>query len=226
MKEDAADGADSDTQQVAATAALRSALCKLSWRILPLLGLLSTLNYLDRANLAYASREIGTCQGKLQLPPSGLSLWCSRCPFIAAACLRLSTTPLHSSRPAVSLNKDLGFSTRTYGLGTGLFFLSYALLQVPANMMLARVGGGRWLATICLAWGIVASCFAAIQSEASFLVLRFFLGVAESGAIPGMYYYVSLLFPPDRTAVPLTCILIGVAAAQVRCTMLHNVAFQ
>ena len=122
---------------------------------------------------------------------------------------------IHSALPAVSLNKDLGFSTRTYGLGTGLFFLSYASLQVPANMMLTRVGGGRWLATICLLWGIVASCFAAIQGEAGFLVLRFFLGVAESGALPGMFYYVSLFFPPDRTAVPLTCVLIGITAAQV-----------
>ena len=90
MKEDAADGADSDTQQVAATAALRSALCKLSWRILPLLGLLSTLNYLDRANLAYASREIGMCDWKCRPVVQSVPPQCCCLPVVGPSCLAVN----------------------------------------------------------------------------------------------------------------------------------------
>ena len=49
-------------------------------------------------------------------------------------------------------------------------------MQVPANLVLSRVGPATWLAVICMVWGVVAGCFAAIQNEAGFLVLRFCLG--------------------------------------------------
>lgn len=78
------------------------------------------------------------------------------------------------------MNEDLGLSTATYGLGAGLFFATYATMQIPANMALSRVGGRRWLASICVAWGLVAACFAAINSTAAFLTLRTLLGVAEA----------------------------------------------
>jgi len=47
---------------------------------------------------------------------------------------------------ALGMNRDLGFSATTYGLGTGLFFLGYIPCQVPANLLLVRVGTRRWIA--------------------------------------------------------------------------------
>ncbi len=41
---------------------------------------------------------------------------------------------------ALDMNRDLGFSAAVYGLGSGIFFLSYTLLEVPSNLILARVG--------------------------------------------------------------------------------------
>jgi MFS transporter, ACS family, tartrate transporter len=53
---------------------------------------------------------------------------------------------------SLQMNADLRFSATVYGLGGGLFFLSYALLEVPSNLMLIRFGARRWLARIMLTW--------------------------------------------------------------------------
>ena len=56
---------------------------------------------------------------------------------------------------ALTMNKDLGFSPAVYGLGAGLFFAGYALCQVPANLILKRVGARRWIFLILAVWGII-----------------------------------------------------------------------
>src|SRR6202030_1898805 len=49
---------------------------------------------------------------------------------------------------ALRMNRDLSFSATVYGLGAGLFFLSYALFEVPSNLLLVRFGARRWIARI------------------------------------------------------------------------------
>src|SRR5438477_6854820 len=58
---------------------------------------------------------------------------------------------------ALQMNRDLGFSATVYGLGGGLFFLSYAALEAPSNLMLVRFGARRWIARIMLTWGLLAA---------------------------------------------------------------------
>src|SRR5262245_66145965 len=60
------------------------------------------------------------------------------------------------------LESDLGIGAAAYGFGAGLFFIAYALFEVPSNMLLARVGARVWLTGIMLTWGIVATCRAFI----------------------------------------------------------------
>jgi ACS family tartrate transporter-like MFS transporter len=57
---------------------------------------------------------------------------------------------------SLQMNQDLRFSATVYGLGGGLFFLSYALLEVPSNLLLVRFGARRWIARIMLTWGSLA----------------------------------------------------------------------
>ena len=51
---------------------------------------------------------------------------------------------------ALTMNKDLGFSAFTYGLGAGIFFLGYFIFEVPSNLILERVGARWWIARIML----------------------------------------------------------------------------
>src|SRR5580704_17681265 len=85
---------------------------------------------------------------------------------------------------ALTMNKDLGFSSYIYGLGAGAFFWGYFLLEVPSNLILEKVGARRWIGRIMISWGIVSGAFAFTQGPISFFCLRFGLGLAEAGFVP------------------------------------------
>lgn len=87
----------------------------------------------------------------------------------------------------MELNDDLGFTPKVYGLGSGLFFVGYAVSMVPSQLLLMRVGTTKWLSAIVTMWGVTAMCFAFLSSAQHFYMLRLILGVAESGAFPGMW---------------------------------------
>jgi ACS family tartrate transporter-like MFS transporter len=96
---------------------------------------------------------------------------------------------------ALTMNSDIGLSATAFGVGAGVFFLGYILFTVPANAMLLRVGASRWIALITIVWGLVSMLMAAVSSPAQFYVLRFLLGTAECGFLPGVILYLSQWFP-------------------------------
>ena len=84
---------------------------------------------------------------------------------------------------ALTMNKDLSFSPAVYGFGAGAFFLGYSLFQIPANMILERVGARRWIFCILVVWGAISASNALVQTPASFYTVRILLGIAEAGDI-------------------------------------------
>ncbi len=96
---------------------------------------------------------------------------------------------------ALEMNQQLGFSAAVFGFGASVFFVGYMLLEVPSNMILHRVGARVWIGRIMISWGLVAAAFAFVRSDVSFYVLRFLLGIAEAGFLPGLALYVTLWFP-------------------------------
>src|SRR6185312_17384369 len=71
---------------------------KCAWRLIPFMGLLYLISFIDRTNAGFAAH---------------------------------------------TMNRDLGFSPTVFGFGAGVFFLGYSLFQVPANLLLERVGARR-----------------------------------------------------------------------------------
>ena len=114
---------------------------------------------------------------------------------------------------ALQMNRDVGFSDAVYGLGAGVFFLGYALFEVPSNLVLARVGARRWIGRIAITWGILAVGMLFVRSSTSFLVMRFLLGVAEAGYFPGIIYYLSLWFPERHLARATSRLMVGIPLA-------------
>jgi ACS family tartrate transporter-like MFS transporter len=96
---------------------------------------------------------------------------------------------------ALTMNKALGLSATAYGLGAGAFFWSYVLFQVPANMVLARLGARRWMMIIMLFWGLCSTGAALITGTTSFVIVRFLLGIAEAGFFPGVAFFMTRWFP-------------------------------
>ena len=77
------------------------------------------------------------------------------------------------------LGVDLGISAAAFGLGAGIFFLAYCLLEIPSNLMLHRFGARRWISRIVISWGAISTLTMFVQNETSFYIMRFLLGVAD-----------------------------------------------
>jgi ACS family tartrate transporter-like MFS transporter len=116
---------------------------------------------------------------------------------------------------ALDMNRDLGFSPAVYGIGSGVFFLSYTLLEVPSNLVLARIGARVWIARIMVTWGLVASAMALVNNVAMFYALRFVLGAAEAGFFPGIIFYLTRWFPARERARTISLFMTATAMAGV-----------
>ena len=103
------------------------------------------------------------------------------------------------------LEVDRGISTGAYALGAGIFFIGYAIFEIPSNLALQRFGAKAWLARIAITWGLVSASFAFVQGETSFIVLRFLLGVTEAGLFPGVIMFLAEWFP-NRVRVQMFAI--------------------
>ena len=113
------------------------------------------------------------------------------------------------------LEADLGIGAAAFGFGAGIFFLAYALFEVPSNILQQRFGAKAWLTRIMATWGIVATGMAFVQGETSFYVMRFLLGVAEAGFFPGVVYYFTQWLPNAERGKAMAIFLSGSALASV-----------
>ncbi|MEX1908824.1 MFS transporter [Janibacter sp. Y6] len=101
-----------------------------------------------------------------------------------------------------SLEVDAGIDAAAYGLGAGLFFITYAFLEVPSNLILHRVGAKVWISRIAVTWGLLTMSMMFISNPTVFYVLRLLLGAAEAGLYPGIMYLITMWFAQkDRAKV-------------------------
>jgi len=96
---------------------------------------------------------------------------------------------------ALQMNSDVGFSPAVFGFAASIFFAGYMVLEVPSNLLLHRFGARRWIARILITWGLVSAVTAFVFNDKSFYTLRFLLGVAEAGFLPGIAVYLTHWFP-------------------------------
>jgi MFS family permease len=97
---------------------------------------------------------------------------------------------------------DTGLSDAVFAFGAGIFFIGYALFEVPSNLIMHRVGARVWMCRIMVTWGLVSAALMFAHNEISFYALRFLLGVAEAGFFPGVIYFLTRWFPASaRTRV-------------------------
>ncbi|MCW5624267.1 MAG: MFS transporter [Burkholderiales bacterium] len=123
---------------------------------------------------------------------------------------------------ALTMNPDLGITAYLYGWGAGIFFIGYAVFEVPSNMILERVGARRWIARIMITWGIISGLMAIATGPISFLVLRFLLGVAEAGFFPGIILYLTYWYPVAYRARVISALFLAVPVSNVVAAVLSG----
>jgi MFS transporter, ACS family, tartrate transporter len=116
---------------------------------------------------------------------------------------------------ALQMNRDLNLSPAVYGFGAGVFFIGYALFEVPSNLILARVGARLWIARIMLTWGVLSIAMMFVQGPTSFYVVRFLLGVAEAGFLPGVIYYLGNWYPAAERARAMAWFMLAIPLSTV-----------
>jgi sugar phosphate permease len=95
---------------------------------------------------------------------------------------------------ALQMPGDLGFSDRAVGLGAGIFFLGYVLLEIPGALIAERHSARRWIARIMISWGILTVLMAFIHNVREFYIVRFLVGAAEAGFFPAVVVYLTHWF--------------------------------
>jgi len=136
-------------------------------------------------------------------------------PIITIAYFIAQLDRVNLSFAALTMNADLKFTPEVYGFGAGIFFWGYFLFEVPSNMIMAKVGARRWIARIMVTWGMAAGAMAFVHSENSFYLVRFLLGLAEAGFLPGMMLYLSYWIPAQSRAwaAGLLCLAVPLGPA-------------
>jgi D-galactonate transporter len=95
----------------------------------------------------------------------------------------------------LQMARDLGMSNAVYGMGAGIFFVGYFFFEIPANMLLVRLGARFWLGAIMIIWGIASTATMFVQSANEFYLVRFLLGTVEAGFFPGVILYLTFWYP-------------------------------
>ena len=116
---------------------------------------------------------------------------------------------------ALNMNQDIHLSSTAFGIGAGIFFLTYFLLELPSNILLERVGARRWIARIMLSWGLISGAMVFVQGEKSFYALRLLLGAAEAGFVPGVMFFLSIWVPSAARGRIIAGFLVAMPVASV-----------
>ncbi|MFJ4169856.1 MFS transporter [Paenarthrobacter sp. NPDC089714] len=111
------------------------------------------------------------------------------------------------------LHTDVGIGAAAYGFGAGLFFIAYAIFELPSNVLMEKYGAKIWLTRIMISWGIVSFLMAFVQNEMMFYVLRFLLGAAEAGFFPAVIFYFARWVPAGQRGKATAVFIAGSSVA-------------
>ncbi|MBZ7226492.1 MFS transporter [Klebsiella grimontii] len=136
-------------------------------------------------------------------------------PFVIICYFVANLDKTNISIAALQMNADLGLTASMYGLGVGMFYISYIIFEIPSNVIMTRIGARIWIARIMITWGIVSAGMSLVHTPTQLYVMRFLLGMAEAGFTPGIIYYISCWFPKSNRARAMSFFYMGSVLASI-----------
>jgi len=116
---------------------------------------------------------------------------------------------------ALTMNKEMGITSRQFGMLAGIYFFGYFLFEIPSNLLLHKIGARIWIARILITWGIVATVTGFVHTVHQLYVVRFLLGLAEAGYFPGIVLYLTYWFPQREQAQAVALIQTGLPVTSI-----------
>lgn len=115
----------------------------------------------------------------------------------------------------LSMKEELWFSDAVFAAGSGIFFIGYFLFEVPANLMMHRLGARLWITRIMITWGLCSALCAFSSDPVHFYFFRFLLGMAEAGFFPGVILYLTYWYPEQYRARMVATFMAAIAIAGI-----------
>jgi MFS transporter, ACS family, tartrate transporter len=136
-------------------------------------------------------------------------------PFLFLLYLTSYLDRINVSYAGLEMTHDLGFNNAVFGLGSGIFFLGYLLLEIPGAILVERWSARKWIARILISWGAFAALTGLVRTSSEFYSARFLLGLAEAGFFPGILVYVSHWYRQEDRARAVTLFMIGIPFSEI-----------
>jgi ACS family tartrate transporter-like MFS transporter len=136
-------------------------------------------------------------------------------PFLFLLYLFSYLDRVNVSYAALEMTRDLGFSNKIFGFGSGIFFLGYLLLEIPGAILAERWSARKWLARILISWGFFAALTGIVHTSHEFYGARFMLGVAEAGFFPSVLVYVSHWYRQEDRAKAVAFFMVGIPFSEI-----------
>lgn len=117
-----------------------------------------------------------------------------------------------SNAVVLGLRGDTDLTGNRFNIALSLFFVTYIVFEIPANMMCKRFGPRVWLSFITFGFGITTMSTAFVTNYWGLLLCRALLGLFESGVQPGLMFAYSQFYRRHELASPW-----GIKAAGASC---------
>jgi MFS transporter, ACS family, tartrate transporter len=131
-------------------------------------------------------------------------------PFLMVCYFIAFVDRVNAGFAALHMNQDIGLTAAMFGLGGGLFYISYVIFEVPSNLAMQKVGARLWISRIMVSWGLVSAAMAFVVGPYSFYTLRLLLGAAEAGFFPGVILYLTYWFPAEYRARIVSIFMVAI----------------
>lgn len=96
------------------------------------------------------------------------------------------------------MTKEMGVTSSAGGMITGVFFIGYTLLQLPAGHLASRSSARRNVMVLSVLWSLFSALQGCVHSVTQLVLVRFLLGTVEGGMFPSLIVLVANWFPPKE----------------------------
>jgi D-galactonate transporter len=151
---------------------------------------------MNTSTLAVPNRQADVAQAEQDAVWSKIS-W-RIVPVILVAYMMAFLDRINVGYAKLTMQQDLRFSEEVYGLGAGIFFITYLLFEVPSNLWLEKIGARLSFLRIMVLWGLTSAATAFVTTPTQFYIVRLLLGIFEAGFFPGIILYLTYWYPSAR----------------------------
>ena len=136
-------------------------------------------------------------------------------PFLFLLYITAYLDRVNVSFAGLEMTRELKFSNEVFGFGAGIFFFGYCLLEIPGAMLAESWSARKWIASIMIAWGLLAGLTGLIHTSTEFNIIRFLLGLAEGGFFPAVVVYLTHWFRYEDRAKAIAMFMAAIPVSNM-----------